>query len=136
MALNVGLQSKIMRSWKDHKKLQEKAVCLINFEINAWIVSQPFKGTVMQIEKALIRIAYGFQKHPENFSFQLFIILQNLPVKFAIFLKSSLLFKFLLSVLFTNKILRLNHLKIRTARNAKILVFGYLCSSDHIFVII
>ena len=36
------------------QKLQEKAVCLINFEINPWIVSQPFKGTVMQIEKALI----------------------------------------------------------------------------------
>ena len=36
------------------QKLQEKAVCLINFEINPWILSQPFKGTVMQIEKALI----------------------------------------------------------------------------------
>ena len=34
----------------------------------------PFKGTVMQIEKAFI--AYVFQKYPENFVFQLSIILQ------------------------------------------------------------
>ena len=33
-----------------------------------------FKGTVMQNEKALINDR--FQKHPENFAFQLFIILQ------------------------------------------------------------
>ena len=33
------------------------------------------EGTVMQIEKALM-IAYVFQKHPENFTFQFFIILQ------------------------------------------------------------
>ena len=31
-----------------------------------------------------------FQKYPENFTFQLFII-YNLPTKFAIFLKSTLL---------------------------------------------
>ena len=36
-----------------------------------------FKGTVIQIEKALIKmIAYVFQKYSENFAFQLFIILQ------------------------------------------------------------
>ena len=29
------------------------------------------KGTFMQIEKALIMIAYMFQKYPENFAFQL-----------------------------------------------------------------
>ena len=35
------------------------------------------KGTFMQIEKALINDrAYMFQKDPENFAFQLFIILQ------------------------------------------------------------
>ena len=44
-------------------------------------------------------IANVFQQYPENLAFQLFIILfiiiyniSNLPVKFAIFLKSSLLF--------------------------------------------
>ena len=30
----------------------------------------------MQIEKALINISYVFQKYPENFAFQLFIIFQ------------------------------------------------------------
>ena len=30
----------------------------------------------MQIEKALINDRYVFQKYPENFAFQLFIILQ------------------------------------------------------------
>ena len=35
------------------------------------------KGTVMHIEKALINdCLYLFQKYPENFAFQLFIILQ------------------------------------------------------------
>ena len=33
-----------------------------------------------------------FQKSPENFAFQLFKICSNLPLKFAIFIKSSLLF--------------------------------------------
>ena len=33
-------------------------------------------------------IAYVFQQYPENFAFQLFIILPyNLPLKFTIFLK-------------------------------------------------
>ena len=35
----------------------------------------PFKGTVMQIEKAFI--AYVFQKYPENLVFQLSIILHT-----------------------------------------------------------
>ena len=34
-------------------------------------------------------VSHAFQKYPENFAFQLY---SNLPVKFAIFLKSSLLF--------------------------------------------
>ena len=34
------------------------------------------KGIAMQIEKALIKIAYEFLKHPENFAFLLLIILQ------------------------------------------------------------
>ena len=70
-------------------------------------------------------IAYVFQKHPKNSTFQLFVILQyhNLPVKFAIFLKSNLLFQFLLSFLFINNTLWLNNLKTRTAMNAKISLF-------------
>ena len=34
------------------------------------------KVTVMQIEKTLINYPYVFQKYIENFTFQLFIILQ------------------------------------------------------------
>ena len=45
-------------------------------------------------------------------------------MKFAIFLKISILFKFQLFFLFINKILRLNNLEIRTAINAKISVLG------------
>ena len=33
------------------------------------------KGTVMQIEKALINDCLHFQKYPENFAFELFITL-------------------------------------------------------------
>ena len=47
----------------------------------------------------------------------------NLLVKFPIFLKSGLLFKFLLSFQFINKTLRLNNLKSRAAMNAEISVF-------------
>ena len=35
-------------------------------------------------------IANVFQKYPENVAFHLFIILQYLPVKFAIFVQSNL----------------------------------------------
>ena len=35
-----------------------------------------FKITVLQTEKALINFASVYQKYPENFAFQLFIILQ------------------------------------------------------------
>ena len=48
----------------------------------------------MQIEKVLIN-NYVFQKYPENFPFQLYLeFCRNLPVKFAVFLKSSLHFNF------------------------------------------
>ena len=48
----------------------------------------------------------------------------NLPMKFAIFFKSSLLFNsFYCLFLLLNKTLRLNNLKTRTATNAKISVF-------------
>ena len=48
-------------------------------------------------------ITYVFQKYPENFAFELSIILQ-----------------FLLSFMFTNKNLRINNLKTRAAINVKI----------------
>ena len=40
-------------------------------------------------------IAYLFQKYPENFALQLFIILQQLAVKFAIFLNNNLFIQFI-----------------------------------------
>ena len=62
-----------------------------------------------------------FQKYPESFTFQLY---NFVVVKFAIFLKVSLLFNsFFLSFLFINKTLQLNKLKNRTAINGKISVF-------------
>ena len=69
-------------------------------------------------------IAYVFQKYPENLAFELFIILPLLSVKFAIFLKDSLLFNsfYRFFFLFINKTLRLINLKTRTAMNAKISV--------------
>ena len=53
-------------------------------------------------------------------------------MKFAIFFKSSLHFKFLLSFLFINKNLWLNNLKNRTAVNVKMTLFivfewSYIC---------
>ena len=45
------------------------------------------KGTVMQIEKALIMTAYMFQKYSESFAFQLFII-------FAVIYSWNLLFSY------------------------------------------
>ena len=49
-------------------------------------------------------IAYVFQKYPKNFAFQ---FSSNFPVRFAIFLKSSLIFKsFYLFFLFIDKTLR------------------------------
>ena len=70
-------------------------------------------------------IAHVFQKNPENFAFQLCIILQQFTREFVIFLKSSLLFNsfYCLSFLLINKTLRLNNFKTRTAINAKISVF-------------
>ena len=52
-------------------------------------------------------------------------------MKFAFFLKSSLLFNSLF--LLINKTLQLN-LKTRTVINAETAVFYYLCLSSHIFV--
>ena len=51
------------------------------------VIKKLTNGTVMQIEKALQMIAYMLQKYPENLKF-----FCNLPIKFVIFLKNSLLF--------------------------------------------
>ena len=57
-------------------------------------------------------------------------------MKFAVFLKSSLLFNyFLLSSLFINKTLRLNNLKTRTAINAKISVL-VICVEAIIYLLL
>ena len=56
-------------------------------------------------------------------------------MKFAIFEKSSLLFKFLLSFLFINKILWLNNLKTRTAMNVTISVF-VVCVEAMIYLLL
>ena len=58
----------------------------------------------------------------------------NLPVKFAIFLKSNLLFKFLLSFPFINKTLGINILKTGRVMNAKISVF-VICVKAMIFLL-
>ena len=44
--------------------------------MQAQVVILTFKGTVMQIEKELINDRLLFQKYPENFAFEIFIILQ------------------------------------------------------------
>ena len=60
----------------------------------------------------------------------------NLHVKFAIFLKSSLLFNcFYCLFLFTNKTLRLNNLKTRTPMNVKIPVF-VICVEAIIYLLL
>ena len=61
-----------------------------------------------------------FQKYPENFAFQLFIICSNLPLKFAIFLKRSL-FLTVSNVFY--KTLRFNNSRTRTVINVKITLF-------------
>ena len=48
-----------------------------------------FEGTVIQIEKALINDTLVFQKYPENFAFQLFIILQKFTRETCYFLKKK-----------------------------------------------
>ena len=77
----------------------------------------------MQIGKSLINDPIRNSKVSWKFRIPTFIICSNLPVKFAIFLKSRLLFNNFYSLLFTSKTLRLNNFKTRTAMNAKISVF-------------
>ena len=81
-------------------------------------------------------------KVSENFAFQLFITLQlfyyyllliNLPVKFAVFFKSRPFFN--LFLLFINKTLRFINLKTRTATNAKISVF-LICVEAIIYLLL
>ena len=79
----------------------------------------------MQVEKALINDRLPFFKSilkTLHYNYALFC--SNLPVKFAIFLNSSLLFNsFYCLFLFINKTLWLNNLKTRTAMNPKISAF-------------
>ena len=63
------------------------------------------------------------KKHCENFEFQLFVICSILPLKFAIFLKSSLRFNSFYCLLFIDHTLRLNNEKTKTIANAKIPLF-------------
>ena len=70
-------------------------------------------------------IAYLLQKYLENFTFQLFLILQQLTHEICYFPeKCPIFYQFLLSFLLINKTLRLNNVKTRTAMNAKILMFA------------
>ena len=60
-------------------------------------------------------IIYMFHNYPKNFAFQL---CSNLPAKFTIFLKISLLFNSFYCLLFIRKTLWLNNLKTRTVMDA------------------
>ena len=62
-------------------------------------------------------IAYEFQNYPENFAYQLFIILQYFSLEIGLLLTVAIVFSVV------NKTLRLNNLKTRTAMNVKISVF-------------
>ena len=80
-------------------------------------------------------IIYVLQKHPENFAFQLFIILQQFTREICYFLKKQPTFQqFLLQfqILFIDNILRLNNLKTRTDLNAEISVFVFRVKRLHI----
>ena len=78
---SIGLQNKLM-DWcqydRDlrHETFESKNLWKLFLEvISQWSVHHivflnvTLKGTVMQIEKALIMIAYVFQKYPENFNY-------------------------------------------------------------------
>ena len=80
----------------------------------------------MQIEKALTNDRLRISGIPTIW------LCSNSPVKFAIFLKGSLLFKFLLSFLFINKTSQLNNLKTWIAMNAKMSVFG-ICVEEIVY---
>ena len=89
-----------------------------------------------KLKKHWQMIAYVFQKYPENFAFQPFLICSNLPLKFAIFLKRSLIFTVSSAFPVYKKNLRLNNLKTRTAINEKISVFIICIEAIILFVII
>ena len=76
----------------------------------------PLKGTVMQIEKPLIKDRLGISKVFWKF---------RIPTiyNFAVIYPWNLLIQFLLSFLFINKTLWLNNIKTRTVVNGKISVF-------------
>ena len=60
----------------------------------------------MQIEKAMINDVYMFQKYPENFALQLFMILQKFTHEICYFLKgTNAVLKIFLYILIHVKIL-------------------------------
>ena len=70
-------------------------------------------------------IAYVFQKYPENFAFQLFIILKQLTREICHFVKKIAYF-LTVSIVFPvyKKKFTVNNLKTTTAMNAKISMFA------------
>ena len=81
-------------------------------------------------------MAYVFQKHPDWISHSNYLqFSSNLPVKFAIFLKSSPLFIIFHCLLFINKTLLLNKLKTRSAMNAEISVF-VICVEAIVYLVL
>ena len=83
-----------------------------------------FKGTVMQIEKSLKNDRLRVSKVSWKFCIlTIYNFCSNIPVKFAIFLKSSLLFN------------SFNNVEIRTAMNAKISVF-FICVEAMIYLLL
>ena len=78
----------------------------------------------MQIEKPLINDCFCVSNIVKTLRSNYLGFCSNLPVKFDIFLKRSLLFNsFLLSFSVYKKTLSLKNLKARTAMNVKISVF-------------
>ena len=83
-----------------------------------------FKGKVMQIEKSLKNDCLRVSKVSWKFCIlTIYNFCSNIPVKFAIFLKSSLLFN------------SFNNVEIRTAMNAKISVF-FICVEAMIYLLL
>ena len=95
-----------------------------------------FKVIVMEIEKALINDHLRFSKVSWKLRIPaIYNFCSNLLLKFAFFLKSSVLFKYLLSFLFINKTLKFDNLKIWTSMNAKVSVF-VICVEATIYLLL
>ena len=88
------------------------------------LFSSSVKGTVMQIEIALINDRLRLSKVSWKICVKTiykFVVIYPWNLLFS--LKSSLLFNSFLCSLFINKTLRLNNFKTRTVMNAKISIF-------------